>query len=384
MSLMRKYFLRNVRRSANEIDRWMILRDRSSFISDRSNKLLFPGLIESLKLAAMKTPQLPAIRMCILIAFALAFTDGAPAAIKPTEGEAAKLPEVWEKAGPREQLKAVRAAEIDGDRLLVERIFGLQVDGETTVGDLALEDDAVTGAVEKTLVGAVTVGEPDFLPDGRVELVRAVKIKEVINSLNSVVKGKRLSDGSFVTTSKNAKTSTRTNEKMIDVTGNAALPDTEGHEKVMAKRAAELDAYRRLAGRMMGVKITSDSTVRDMCLENDQVIAALSQLLKAATPTGIKYKSDGTCEVTMEVKVSDVIRTTQRRMKGAAEKVTIKDEIQTNTFTETGIGAMRPAAEGSSEPSEQTVTEKSRGGKDPFYEAEVVVKQVVQSTPVVQ
>ena len=334
----------------------------------------------------MKTTHLPATRICILAAMALSFAPGAFAAIKPTESESAKLPEIWEKAGPRERLKAVRAAEIDGDRLLVERIFGLQVDGTTTVGDLALEDDAVTGAVQKTLVGSVTVGEPDYQPDGRVELVRAVKIKEVINSLNSVIKGERLSDGSFRTTSKDAKTTTRTDEKMIDVTGNAALPNTEGHEKVMAKRAAELDAYRRLAGRMMGVKITSESTVRDMCLENDQVIAALSQLLKAATPTGIKYKSDGTCEVTMEVRVSDVIRTTQRHMKGAAEKITIKDEIKTNTFTETGVGSMRPAAEGSeiAAGTEQTSSEKSRGGKDPFYEAEIIVKQVVQSTPVVQ
>lgn len=49
------------------------------------------------------------------------------AAVKPTEEESSQLPEIWEKAGPSERLKAVRAAELDGDRLLVERIYGMKV-----------------------------------------------------------------------------------------------------------------------------------------------------------------------------------------------------------------------------------------------------------------
>lgn len=57
-----------------------------------------------------------------------------------------------------------------------------------------------------------------------------------------------------------------------------------------------------------------------MCLQNDQVIAKLSQVLKAATPTNIKYLDDGSCEVTMEIKVSDLIRTTRTYMKGDTQK----------------------------------------------------------------
>ena len=55
------------------------------------------------------------------------------AAVKPTEEEGPVLPEIWVKAGPRERLKATRAAELDADRLLAERIYGLQIDSETTV-----------------------------------------------------------------------------------------------------------------------------------------------------------------------------------------------------------------------------------------------------------
>ena len=302
-------------------------------------------------------------------------------AVKPTEEEGPVLPEIWQKAGPRERLKATRAAELDADRLLAERIYGLQVDSETTVQDLAAGDDKIAGAVSATLVGSITTEAPEYLPDGRVQVVRAVKIREVIDTLNRVIKGKRLEDGSLVTTSDNTKTNRTTNDKIIDVMGNAAIPGSEGHQKIMAKRAAEMDAYRRLAGRMMGVKIDGNTTVRDFALENDEILASLSQVLKAATPTAVKFnKSDGSCEVTMEIKTQDIIRTTRRFLKGTT-KTEIKDEVEEKTFSETGMGAMRDVAQGDA-PSGGSASGGSKS--EPFFETEIILKEVVQSGPVVQ
>jgi hypothetical protein len=303
-------------------------------------------------------------------------------AVKPTEEEGPVLPEIWVKAGPRERLKATRAAELDADRLLAERIYGLQVDSETTVQDLAAGDDKIAGAVSATLVGSITTEAPEYLPDGRVQVVRAVKIREVIDTLNRVIKGKRLEDGSLVTTSDNTKTNRTTNDKIIDVMGNAALPGSEGHQKTMAKRAAEMDAYRRLAGRMMGVKIDGKTTVRDFALEHDEILASLSQVLKAATPTAVKFnKTDGSCAVTMEIKTQDIIRTTRRFLKGTTTKTEIKDEVQEKTFSETGMGAMRDVAQGDA-PSGGSASGGSKS--EPFFETEIILKEVVQSGPVVQ
>jgi hypothetical protein len=303
-------------------------------------------------------------------------------AVKPTEEEGPVLPEIWAKAGPRERLKATRAAELDADRLLAERIYGLQVDSETTVQDLAAGDDKIAGAVSATLVGSITTEAPEYLPDGRVQVVRAVKIREVIDTLNRVIKGKRLEDGSLVTTSDKTKTNRTTNDKIIDVMGNAALPGSEGHQKIMAKRAAEMDAYRRLAGRMMGVKIDGNTTVRDFALEHDEILASLSQVLKAATPTAVKFnKSDGSCEVTMEIKTQDVIRTTRRFLKGTTTKTEIKDEVEEKTFSETGMGAMRDVAQGDA-PSGGSASGGSKS--EPFFETEIILKEVVQSGPVIQ
>jgi hypothetical protein len=306
------------------------------------------------------------------------------AAPKPTEEDAPKLPEIWEKAGPQERLKALRAAELDGDRLLAERVYGLMVDADTSVQDLALQNDAVKGAIRATLIGAVTAGDPEYMPDGRVQVVRAVKIREITDTLNRVIKGKRLQDGSLVTTEDKAKTDRDVKDKVIDVVGNAALPGSEGQQKIMAKRAAELDAYRRLAGRMLGVKIKGDTTVREMVLADDRILAALSQSLKAATPTAIKYnKGDGSCAVTMEVKVSDIIRTTERYVKGDTTRTEIHDEIETKTFSETGMGTMKPFGETKGGGEAPVANGKGSDSSEPFFQTTTILKQIVQSTPVV-
>jgi len=316
-------------------------------------------------------------------------TTSLQAFVKPTEEDGPKLPEIWVKSGPQERLKALRAAELDGDRLLVERVYGIMVDADTSVQDLALENDQLRGAVQATLVGAVTQGEPEYMPDGKVQVVRAIKIREITDTLNRVIRGKKLEDGSIVTTSDNSNVKRDVQDKVIDVLGNAALPGSEGQQKIMAKRAAEMDAYRRLAGRMMGVKISGDTTVRDFALQNDKIVAALSQTLKAATPTAIKYnKSDGSCAVTLEVKTADIIRTTERFVKkDGATKTTVTDSIETKTFSETGNGVMRPAADPNAPRISGSVTSDSAasaGSNEPFFETKMVLREVVQSGPVVQ
>jgi hypothetical protein len=350
---------------------------------------------ENSLLAVMKTIH----RILLVPTFAaisgLLIPSTSYSAVKPTEEEGPVLPEIWQKAGPRERLKATRAAELDADRLLAERIYGLEVDSETTIADLAAGDDKIDSAVSATLVGSLTTEPPEYLADGTVQVVRAVKIREVINTLNTAIKGKVLKDGSVQALSNKTKTNTEVKDSVIDVMGNAALPGSEGHQKVMAKRAAELDAYRRLAARMLGIQIDSNTTVRDMALENDELVAGLSHVLKGAATTGIKFnKDDGSCEVTMAIKTADVLRTTKRIVKGEKVTTTIKDSIEEKTFSETGRGAMREVAQGDAPAAAATESapvnqptieaEVKISGRDPFFETTAIIKEVVQSGPVVQ
>jgi hypothetical protein len=298
------------------------------------------------------------------------------AVVKDTEEEGPVLPEIWIKAGPRERLKATRAAEVDGDRLLVERINGLQIDSETTIRDLVAENDEIAGAVSATLVGAVSTESPEYLDDGRVRVVRAVKIREVVDNLNRVIKGRRLDDGSFLTDSDKIKTERKTNDKTLEVMGNSALRGSLGHQKIMAKRAAEMDAYRNLAARIMGEQIDSETTVKDMALENDEVIKSLSNIVKGANPTKISFKPTGDCEVTMEVKIKDLVRSLKIKTVANTKKIQLNDEDNIRTYTAKGVGSMQDALHADSESSES--------GNSTYEEFEVNIKEVIQSGPLIQ
>jgi len=324
----------------------------------------------------------------LLLSLAI-FGQAANAAVRSTEAKAPNLPEIWEKAGPRERLKATRAAELDADRLLAERIYGVQVDSNSTVGDLALRDDSIASATSALLVGALTVGEPEYFDDGRVEVVKAVKIEQVIETIHRKTKEKLRADGTSETVAFDEKTELATEGKVLEAQGNSALPGSLGHQKVMAKRAAELDAYRRLAQRLMDIRIDSQTTVRDACLESDELVASLSQMLKGAEPTAIRYLDDGTCEVEMKITKQDIVRAVKNSEKGRARTTRIEDSIQEKSYVETGRGTMHPVeaatAPAPSSPAElppaPQETKPSRNA-DVFFETETIIRRLIDSKPV--
>lgn len=79
-------------------------------------------------------------------------------------------------------------------------------------------------------------------------------------------------------------------------------------QKLMARRAAIMDAYRQLLEALKGVRINSKTTVKDFVTENDEIAAATAGFLKGAQVTQTRYLSDGTCEVEMYVTTENFIR----------------------------------------------------------------------------
>jgi hypothetical protein len=260
----------------------------------------------------------------------------ANAAVRPTEAaEAPALPEIWQKVPAQQRLMALRAAEVDGTRLLLERIMGLHTSSETTVRDLTLSNDSVRGVLSASIKGVTSSEPPQYFPDGRVEVVRAVKVQQLIEVINRVIQQQKLADGSTrtITDSQNREFVQR-NEK-FDVVGSSALPGSEGLTKIRAKRAAEADAYRKLGERILGVKVTSDTTVKDLALKNDAVVSTMAGLIKGAEPTAIQFQKDGSCEVTMQLRLGDVLRTVTRVVNG---KTHTEDSINAKVISETGMG----------------------------------------------
>lgn len=74
-----------------------------------------------------------------------------------------------------------------------------------------------------------------------------------------------------------------------------------GVYRAQAKRAAIMDAQRNLAEAVNGVRVTSDSTMRDMILESDLVRTRVDAIIKGMNEVSSQYYEDGTYEVVLEM-----------------------------------------------------------------------------------
>ena len=70
-----------------------------------------------------------------------------------------------------------------------------------------------------------------------------------------------------------------------------------------AHRAATMDAQRNLAESVEGVRVTSESTMKDLELEYDVVKTRVDATIKGMTELSSKYLDDGTCEVVLEMPI---------------------------------------------------------------------------------
>jgi len=103
---------------------------------------------------------------------------------------------------------------------------------------------------------------------------------------------------------------------------------SSAQKKLLAKRAARVDAIRNLTETIYGTRIGSDTTVEDLVIKSDKIKSRLSALIKGATEVGHTFHDDGSAEVTMELElgpVTDILGTTV--------------EFDGKVFTATGFGA---------------------------------------------
>ena len=75
----------------------------------------------------------------------------------------------------------------------------------------------------------------------------------------------------------------------------------KGLQMAQAKRAAIMDAQRNLASTVEGVRVSSESSMRDLTLEYDIVKTRMDAIIKGMQEVSEKYNDDGTCEVILEI-----------------------------------------------------------------------------------
>jgi hypothetical protein len=85
----------------------------------------------------------------------------------------------------------------------------------------------------------------------------------------------------------------------ITVTGHGALPErgSAAQKRLLAQRAALVDGYRQLAEIIDGVKVDSETVVKDMVVASDKIRTQVSALVKGARTVATRNMSDGAVEV---------------------------------------------------------------------------------------
>ncbi len=74
-----------------------------------------------------------------------------------------------------------------------------------------------------------------------------------------------------------------------------------GQQKLMAMRAAQLDAYRSLAEQVYGVRIASNTSVSAYATQSDSVRSYVNSFIRGARVTNTAAMADGNYEVTVEL-----------------------------------------------------------------------------------
>ncbi len=119
---------------------------------------------------------------------------------------------------------------------------------------------------------------------------------------------------------------------------------------LMARRAAEMDAYRKLAEQINGLRIDSRTYVRDFVTESDQIRADSVSRIRGVVFTHYAFPpGGGICEAEAAVRLSHVITYLKqlhtRDIKGdqvkALDYETMRQVNKTSIVRATGQGAIR-------------------------------------------
>lgn len=113
-------------------------------------------------------------------------------------------------------------------------------------------------------------------------------------------------------------------------------PDAQkqAQNKLLAKRAAEADAFRKLAECVYGLQINARTLVRDFVTESDVIRSEVDAFIRGIRLGEPQWFEDGSCEVPAEVTVAKVVETLtevhKRHYKGGDIKTEDIQAIERN------------------------------------------------------
>ncbi|MCK4602167.1 MAG: hypothetical protein KAU28_06855, partial [Phycisphaerae bacterium] len=239
--------------------------------------------------------------------------------------------------------------------------------------------DTIKTAMAAWLRGMREVGKPRWMEDGTCEVKMEITMRQVIISLKMM--HQRYYKGSKFKIKHFEQMTVTNKDKILRVTGmGVPRPELEdggeaiairkstdlysidymsksakaywmahctGRGRLMAVRAARVVGMRRLAERIKGVFITSNTTVRDFVAESDDINVSMTTFLRGAREVAIRYHdSELIVEVDMEVTLASIYASLKSwgevHYKGDRIRLKKIEELSVTTkkriIRETGMG----------------------------------------------
>lgn len=88
-----------------------------------------------------------------------------------------------------------------------------------------------------------------------------------------------------------------------------------GQARLLAMRAARLDAMRKLSEQIQGLELTSSTKVKDFVTEHDEIRTRTQAMVRDAQETSSRINPDGTAEVTLSLPLNQVYELVRPYMK---------------------------------------------------------------------
>ncbi|MDP3980255.1 MAG: LPP20 family lipoprotein [Chlamydiota bacterium] len=235
----------------------------------------------------------------------------------------------------QQKLLAKRAATVDAYRNLAEQIKGLKIDSNTYVRDFVAESDEIATSLDTFIKGIRISGAAIYYDDGSCEVSVEVTLQQVVLQLKRYFKTyrhlchehtysfDRMEQVNKLTVIR-AKGHGAPREEApgygepvgytapTAVNPSAGVPGWENvtaRGRLMAERAAKVDAYRKLAEHIKGIQITSNTYVRDFVAESDEISTRLDTFIKGVKQLGpYRYMPDGIVECDVQVAIQTVVK----------------------------------------------------------------------------
>lgn len=205
------------------------------------------------------------------------------------------------QAGSKKMM-TINAAKVVAERAIIESVIGLKIRSEEKVEDMVAAHVTIES---KTAAAIKGVEFSDIVYDPAKDIAK-VTAQIQVGKVQNII-GRRIDYGNTLVQRVGFATST---------------PEMAGPLKAL--RAAEMDAYKELAKKIVGFKLMSGTTVENYVLKSDDIKTKMMAAIYGAELTGYRWDDGGDAYVKLSLSTHRVEDILGQRLDYQGEMVTVE------------------------------------------------------------